>query len=166
MSTVVLAALLLAGIVVLTPVADRVKVPLPVLLTVYGLMLPVLPGMPVLSLEPDLILPLVLPPLLFAATQRATAREFRDQSPLDPAAGGRPHRRSAPGGRLGGLAAPAWWGAAWVSAPSWHHRTRWPPPRSRAACGSRTGWSPCSRARACSTTPPPWCSTARRSPPW
>ncbi len=114
MSTVVLAALLLAGIVVLTPVADRVKVPLPVLLTVYGLMLPLLPGMPALSLEPDLILPLVLPPLLFAATQRATAREFRDQS--------RSILLLAVGLTLVSAGAAAWvaslaglgWGAAWV----------------------------------------------------
>ena len=114
MSSVVLAALLLAGIVVLTPVADRVKVPLPVLLTVYGLLLPVLPGMPALSLEPDLILPLVLPPLLFAATQRATAREFRDQS--------RTIALLAVGLTLVSAGAAAWvaslaglgWGAAWV----------------------------------------------------
>ena len=114
MTTAALAALLLAGIVVLTPVADRVKVPLPVLLTVYGLMLPVLPGMPVLSLEPDLILPLVLPPLLFAATQRATVREFRDQS--------RSILLLAVGLTLISAGAAAWvaslaglgWGAAWV----------------------------------------------------
>ncbi len=114
MSSLVLAALLLAGIVVLTPVADRVKVPLPVLLTVYGLLLPVLPGMPVLTLAPDLILPLVLPPLLFAATQRATAREFRDQS--------RSILLLAVGLTLISAGAAAWvaslaglgWGAAWV----------------------------------------------------
>ncbi len=114
MTTAALAALLLAGIVVLTPVADRVKVPLPVLLTVYGLLLPVLPGMPALSLEPDLILPLVLPPLLFAATQRATAREFRDQS--------RTILLLAVGLTVVSAGAAAWvatlaglgWGAAWV----------------------------------------------------
>jgi Na+/H+ antiporter len=80
MSTLVLCALLVAGVVVMTPVADRIRIPLPVLLTLYGLLLPVLPGMPSLHIEPDLILPVVLPPLLFAATQRATVREFRDDA--------------------------------------------------------------------------------------
>jgi monovalent cation/hydrogen antiporter len=74
-----LLAALLAGVVVLTPLAARVKVPQPVLLTVFGLALAALPFWPELRLDPHLILPLVLPPLLFAATQRTTAREFRQR---------------------------------------------------------------------------------------
>src|SRR4051812_48563108 len=46
----------------------------------FGLLVPLLPGVPPLELEPDLILPVVLPPLLFAATQRSSAREFRDHA--------------------------------------------------------------------------------------
>jgi Na+/H+ antiporter len=80
MSTIALWGLIVAGIVVLTPLADRVRVPLPVLLTLFGIVLPLLPGTPELRLEPELVLPLVLPPLLFAATQRATVREFREQA--------------------------------------------------------------------------------------
>ncbi|GEK21014.1 Na+/H+ antiporter [Cellulomonas xylanilytica] len=80
MSSELLIAVLVAGIVVLTPLADRLRVPFPVLLTVFGLAVPLIPGVPHLSVEPDLILPLVLPPLLFAATQRATAREFRENA--------------------------------------------------------------------------------------
>src|SRR3954451_18047380 len=62
---VVLMGLLVLGVVVLTPVADRVGVPQPVLLTVYGIILGFLPGVPAPDLPPELILPLVLPPLLF-----------------------------------------------------------------------------------------------------
>ncbi|WP_034610932.1 Na+/H+ antiporter [Cellulomonas sp. URHD0024] len=80
MSPEVLIAVLVAGIIVLTPLADRLRVPFPVLLTLFGLAVPLIPGVPNLSIEPDLILPLVLPPLLFAATQRATAREFRENA--------------------------------------------------------------------------------------
>ncbi|WP_029252094.1 Na+/H+ antiporter [Paraoerskovia marina] len=80
MSSIALWGAVIAGIVVLTPLADRTRVPLPVLLTLFGLMLPLVPGTPHLSVDPDLILPLVLPPLLFAATQRSTAREFRSQA--------------------------------------------------------------------------------------
>jgi Na+/H+ antiporter len=76
MATVLLAAVLIATVVVGTPLADRLRVPLPVLLTVIGLVVPLFPGIPDLALEPDLILPVVLPPLLFAATQRSTVGEF------------------------------------------------------------------------------------------
>src|SRR3954468_13017343 len=74
---VVLMGLLVLGVVVLTPVADRVGVPQPVLLTVYGIILGFVPGVPSPDLPPELILPLVLPPLLFAATQATSARELR-----------------------------------------------------------------------------------------
>ena len=77
MDTAALAALLVAGVVALTPLSDRLRVPQPVLLTLFGLLLALVPGTPVLSIEPSLVLPLVLPPLLFAATQRTTVREFR-----------------------------------------------------------------------------------------
>lgn len=80
MSSIALWGAVIAGIVVLTPLADRIRVPLPVLLTLFGLALPLIPNTPHLSIDPDLILPLVLPPLLFAATQRSTAREFRSQA--------------------------------------------------------------------------------------
>jgi CPA1 family monovalent cation:H+ antiporter len=80
MATSVLLGVLLLGVVVLTPLADRLRVPSPVLLTVFGLVVPLLPGTPGLRLDPDLILPVVLPPLLFAATQRSTAIEFRREA--------------------------------------------------------------------------------------
>ncbi|MEO5653850.1 MAG: Na+/H+ antiporter [Marmoricola sp.] len=71
---------LLVGVIVLTPIADRIRVPQPVLLTLFGLALGLTPGIATLSLDPELILPAVLPPLLFAATQRTTAREFREHA--------------------------------------------------------------------------------------
>lgn len=69
---------LVAGIVVLTPVADRIRVPQPILLLIYGLVLALGPGVPEVSVNADLVLPVVLPPLLFAATQRTTVGQFRD----------------------------------------------------------------------------------------
>jgi len=75
---VALLGLLVLGVVVLTPVADRIGVPQPVLLTVYGLGLGALPFVPAPDLPPDLILPLVLPPLLFATTQSTSLRELRE----------------------------------------------------------------------------------------
>jgi len=79
-ATVLLVGALLAGIVILTPLADKWRIPLPILLTIFGLAVPLVPGVPALSIEPDFILPLVLPPLLFAATQKASAREFKENA--------------------------------------------------------------------------------------
>ena len=81
MSAVLLALVLVAGVVALTPLAERLGVPQPVLLTVFGVVLGVLPFTPRLSaLDPHVVLPVVLPPLLFAATQRTTAHEFREHA--------------------------------------------------------------------------------------
>lgn len=80
MSSLALWGVVIAGLVVLTPLADRIRVPQPVLLTIFGLALPLVPGTPQLSIDPEHVLPIVLPPLLFAATQRSTSREFRGQA--------------------------------------------------------------------------------------
>lgn len=77
MDVVLIIGLLVLGVVVLTPLADRIGVPQPVLLTLYGLALGALPFLPAPGLPPDLILPLVLPPLLFAATQATSVPELR-----------------------------------------------------------------------------------------
>src|SRR3954452_12978588 len=77
MDAVALLGLLVLGLVVLTPLAERIGVPQPVLLTIYGLLLGLAPFIPAPDLPPDLILPLVLPPLLFAATQSTSVVELR-----------------------------------------------------------------------------------------
>lgn len=69
---------LFAATVLLAPVADRIRLPYPVLLLVLGLAVAYVPGLPTPSIEPDLILPLVLPPLLFAAARRTSWRQFLD----------------------------------------------------------------------------------------
>lgn len=68
MSDLALIAVLVVGVVVLTAASDRLRVPQPVLLTIFGLGVALVPWAPELDLDPDLILPVVLPPLLFAAT--------------------------------------------------------------------------------------------------
>ena len=74
---VALLGLLVAGVVVLTPVADRIGVPQPILLTLFGVVLGLVPGVGAPNLPPELILPLVLPPLLFAATQATSGTQLR-----------------------------------------------------------------------------------------
>ncbi|MEY9874936.1 Na+/H+ antiporter [Streptacidiphilus sp. MAP12-33] len=62
--------------IVTTPLAERIRVPQPVLMTLIGIVLALLPFVPNIHIEPDLILPLVLPPLIYASSQRSTARYF------------------------------------------------------------------------------------------
>ncbi|MET0474610.1 MAG: Na+/H+ antiporter [Mycobacterium sp.] len=69
---------LFAATVLLAPLAERFTVPYPVLLLVLGLLVAFVPGLPTPSISPELILPLVLPPLLFAAARRTSWREFLD----------------------------------------------------------------------------------------
>ncbi|WP_093784580.1 Na+/H+ antiporter [Actinacidiphila guanduensis] len=68
-------ALMLAAIV-MVPLADRVALPAPVLMTLFGVALALIPQVPNVRIDPDLILPLVLPPLLYAAVQRTSWRQF------------------------------------------------------------------------------------------
>jgi CPA1 family monovalent cation:H+ antiporter len=69
-------AALLVG-VVLVGVGDRLRLPWPVLLVLVGAAAAFVPGIDAPDLEPDLILPLFLPPLLFATAQRASWSVFR-----------------------------------------------------------------------------------------
>src|SRR5215212_5197016 len=64
--------------VVLVGVGDRLGLPWPALMVVLGAAVAFVPGLPdTFSLEPDLILPLFLPPLLFATAQRTSWAVFR-----------------------------------------------------------------------------------------
>lgn len=72
-------ALVLAGlavVVALNVVARRAAVPSAVLLVLAGLMYAVLPG-PNLTLQPNLVLEVVIPPLLYAAALNSSAIELR-----------------------------------------------------------------------------------------
>ncbi len=59
------------------PIGRRIGLPSPVLMTLFGAAMALLPQVPNPHLRPDLILPLVLPPLLFAAARRTHWRQFK-----------------------------------------------------------------------------------------
>src|SRR5436305_8979028 len=59
------------------PVGRRIGLPSPVLMTLFGAAMALLPQVPNPNLDPELILPLVLPPLLFAAARRTHWRQFQ-----------------------------------------------------------------------------------------
>jgi Na+/H+ antiporter len=68
-------SLMLAAIV-MVPLGDRIGLPSPVLMTLLDGVLALLPQVPNVQIDPDLILPLVLPPLLYASVQRTSWRQF------------------------------------------------------------------------------------------
>lgn len=73
--TAVLATLV--AIAVLYEVSRRLGFPYPSLFVLGGLLLAAVPGLPHIQFEPDLVLLVFLPPLLFIAATRSNVRELR-----------------------------------------------------------------------------------------
>lgn len=68
---------LAVGVLVLEGIAHRAKVPAPILLLLAGIGASLVPGVPHYSLEPDLVLLVLLPPLLYAAALQCSAIAMR-----------------------------------------------------------------------------------------
>ncbi len=68
---------IVVAIALLFEVARRVGVPYPSLFVVGGLALGFVPGLPKIALEPELVLLVFLPPLLFEAAVETPARDLR-----------------------------------------------------------------------------------------
>ena len=73
----IVVALVVASTLVAT-FANRWRVPAPSVLVVFGLVVALIPGVPVVRTTPELISVVVLPPLLYASAQDISARELRD----------------------------------------------------------------------------------------
>jgi len=69
--------LTLAILVALSAIADRGKFPFPILLVITGAIVGVIPGFPLLILDPDVVFLLFLPPLLFDAASQTSWHDFR-----------------------------------------------------------------------------------------
>ncbi|MDO7886660.1 Na+/H+ antiporter [Hymenobacter cheonanensis] len=67
---------LLALLVALSAVAPRLKLPYPVLLVVAGGLLGLVPGLPAINIDPNLIFFIFLPPLLYEASYQMSWHEF------------------------------------------------------------------------------------------
>lgn len=68
---------LLAVVALVALVAQRTRIPAPVLLALGGVLLGLVPGLPRLKLDPDLILLGFLPPLLYSDSFRTSWNDFR-----------------------------------------------------------------------------------------
>ena len=67
---------LLLGIAVMTMISNKLKLSYPILLVISGLLISLIPGVPPIILEPDLVFLIFLPPLLYAAAWNTSWHEF------------------------------------------------------------------------------------------
>lgn len=67
----------LVAVGLLAIVAKRIRIPYPILLTVGGVALALIPGLPAIRLEPELVFNLFLPPLIYPAAVYTSWRDFR-----------------------------------------------------------------------------------------
>src|SRR5712664_1288577 len=69
--------LLLLFVVVFAALARKLQTPYPIVLVIAGLLLSFVPGIPRVSLNPDVVFLVVLPPLLYSAAWLTSWREFK-----------------------------------------------------------------------------------------
>ncbi len=76
-ATILLLFGLFVAIVVLATTATRLHIPYAILLVLGGLFLGFVPGLPRIMLDPELILVVFLPPLIYSSAWLTSWREFR-----------------------------------------------------------------------------------------
>lgn len=77
MEQLILIVGLLFATVVAVGLGDKLRLPYPVLMLIMAGALTFIPGFPDLRIDPELILPIFLPPLLFATAQKSSWAVFR-----------------------------------------------------------------------------------------
>lgn len=77
MHTVEIILLLLAVVTVLAEVANKIKVPHPILLVLVGISIGLVPWFPDFALEPEVVFILFLPPVLYAAAWSTSWPDFK-----------------------------------------------------------------------------------------
>ena len=68
---------LLILVAIFAAIAQRLRIPYPILLTLAGVAIAFVPHVPRVPLDPDLVFLIFLPPLLYAAAWQTNLREFR-----------------------------------------------------------------------------------------
>ena len=69
--------MLLAVVVAVAIIANRLKIPPAILLVITGVLLALVPGLPPIELSPELVPPLILPPVIYTSAFLMSWREFR-----------------------------------------------------------------------------------------
>ena len=77
MHNIAVVIILLAIVTALAQVTDKIKIPYPILLVLAGIGVGVIPGLPVVSLNPDVVFLIFLPPVLYAAAWTTSLPDFK-----------------------------------------------------------------------------------------
>jgi CPA1 family monovalent cation:H+ antiporter len=75
--TIRILILLLIVLAAVAVIATRLKIPSAILLVITGVALALLPGLPTVTIAPDIVLLLVLPPVIYSSAVAMSWREFR-----------------------------------------------------------------------------------------
>lgn len=75
-SLLILAIVLLLATIVLTVISNRLGISAPIFLVIAGLVISLMPGVPHLRLDPDLLFVVLLPPLLYRAAWNTSWKDF------------------------------------------------------------------------------------------
>lgn len=67
---------LLAAVSMLAMLSEKLKISYPILLVIAGLIIGIIPGIPIVSLHPDIVFLLFLPPILYAAAWNTSWQDF------------------------------------------------------------------------------------------
>lgn len=77
MTNITIVILLLTVITALSELTDRIKIPYPILLVLVGIAIGLIPGLPTVSLDPDLVFLIFLPPVLYSAAWQTSWPDFK-----------------------------------------------------------------------------------------
>ncbi|HOZ78514.1 MAG TPA: Na+/H+ antiporter [Ferruginibacter sp.] len=77
MQHITVIVLLLFGIAFLGLLSNKYKFPFPIALVIIGVLISVIPGLPVIELSPDVVFIIFLPPLLYAAAWNTSWHDFK-----------------------------------------------------------------------------------------
>src|SRR5262245_4019895 len=77
MENVSIIVILLFGIAFLGVLSNKFKFPFPIVLVLSGLVISLIPGLPVVTLNPEVVFLVFLPPLLYGAAWNTSWHEFK-----------------------------------------------------------------------------------------
>ena len=77
MENIAIVILLLTVVTVLAEITDKIRVPYPILLVLVGIVIGLIPGLPHLELDPEIVFLVFLPPILYGAAWNTSWSDFR-----------------------------------------------------------------------------------------
>jgi monovalent cation/hydrogen antiporter len=78
MENVSLIIILLSIVTALAQITDRIRIPYPILLVLVGIAIGIVPGLPQVHLNPDVVFLIFLPPVLYGAAWYTSWPDFKD----------------------------------------------------------------------------------------